>query len=463
MAITIEQQAYTEQQIASVQNDVQPVYTPAVFVVSSTNVSNINFRYVADVYINGTNVTRLKFSPNATLKGIVDVTDILKDHCESQVNGFNNNGIASGSAAKSNISSIHRPMSIHQIDEFSRNDNVMIDWQVYFGEEYQLTQDSAPQIYDGKGEVGEPDKQSNHFQAWNSTFGQYVDLMNKQYTDYIFGNASKKVLSVLEPTINRKIRRNDYHTIAVFNGTNRDNLQSRVDRMNVRAYSETGFEIAFFQKLNVNSTGGNAYYNVVDDSESNFLFVGVGTRNFANSGQAINILAKYYTVQFVSGGQGKSNVYRFDIVDCDEDNEIFKTYRLGWLNSLGGYDYYNFTMKNETSFDIERQTYMQTVGTWQSDTYFFQEGDFGRSDFNVDARQKLKLQTDWLVDGEVQMLKECFMSPRVWLIEQGSEGDRVFPVNVQSTNFIEYRQKDDKVFQYELEVSFSHKHRIQNG
>jgi hypothetical protein len=431
MAITIEQQAYTEQQVASVQNDVQPVYTPAVFVVSSTNVSNINFRYVADVYINGTNVTRLKFSPNATLKGIVDVKDILKDHCESQVNGFNNDGLASGSAAKSNVNSTVRPMSIHQIDEFSRNDNVMIDWQVFFGEEYQLTQDSAPQIYDGKGDVGVPDKQSNHFQAWNSTFGQYVDLMNKQITDYILDGGSKK--------------------------------QSRPDRMNVRAYDETGFQQAFFQKLNTDANGGSPYISTEDNGQENLLFVGVGTRNFLNSGQTIPAQAEYYTVQFVQGGSGKSTLYRFDIVDCDEDNEIFKTYRLGWLNSLGGYDYYNFTMKNETSFDLERQTYMQTVGTWQSDTYFFQEGDFGRSDFNVDARQKLKLQTDWLVDGEVQMLKECFMSPRVWMIEQGSEGDRVFPVNVQSTNFIEYRQKDDKVFQYELEVSFSHKHRIQNG
>ncbi len=462
MAITIEQQAYTEQQVASVQNDVQPVYTPAVFVVSSTNVAEINFRYVADVYINGTNVTRLKFSPNATLKGIVDVTDILKDHCESQVNGYNS-GIASGSAAKSNVSSSVRPMSIHQIDEFSRNDNVMIDWQVYFGEEYQLTQDSAPQIYDGKGVAGEPDKQSNHFQAWNSTFGQYVDLMNKQYTDYILDGGSKKFLSSLEPTINRKIRRNDYHTIAVFNGNNRDNQQSKPDRMNVRSYDETGSEIGFFQKLNTSANGGKPYSSTQDDGEKNLLFVGVGARNFLNSGTFLPALAKYYTIQFVQGGQGKSTLYRFDIVDCDEDSEPFKTYRLGWLNSLGGYDYYNFTMKNETSFDLERQTYMQTVGTWQSDTYFFQEGDFGRSDFNVDARQKLKLQTDWLVDGEVQMLKECFMSPRVWMIEQGSEGDRVFPVNVQSTNFIEYRQKDDKVFQYELEVSFSHKHRIQNG
>lgn len=463
MAITIEQQAYKKQAIVNIQNDVQPVYIPAVFVVSSTNVSNINFRYVADVYINGTNVTRLKFSPNATLKGIVDVTDILKDHCESQVNGFNNNGIASGSAARSNVSSIIQPMSIHQIDEFSRNDNVMIDWQVYFGEEYQLTADSVPIVYDGKGVAGEPDKQSNHFQAWNSTFGQYVDLMNKQITDYILDGGSKKFLSVLEPTINRKIRRNDYHTIAIFNGTNRDNQQSRPDRMNVRSYDETGFQTSFFQKLNTDANGGSPYGSTEDNGQENLLFVGVGTRNFLNSGQSIDASAEYYTVQFVQGGAGKSTLYRFDIVDCDEDNEIFKTYRLGWLNSLGGYDYYNFTMKNEKSFDIERQTYMQTVGTWQSDTYFFQEGDFGRSDFNVDARQKLKLQTDWLVDGEVQMLKECFMSPRVWMIEQGSEGDRVFPVNVQSTNFIEYRQKDDKVFQYELEVSFSHKHRIQNG
>ena len=102
---------------------------------------------------------------------------------------------------------------------------------------------------------------------------------------------------------------------------------------------------------------------------------------------------------------------------------------------------------------------MKTVGTWQSDSYLYQQGERGIQDLNVDAFEVLKLQTDWISDNEVEMMRECFLSPMVWMLE----GEDVFPVNVESTNFIEYNQKNDKVFQYELDVKFSHKYRIQNG
>ena len=103
------------------------------------------------------------------LYGIVDVTQILIDFCESQVNGYDS-GSSNGSSAKGNVTSNTVPHSIHQIDEFSRNDNVMIDWYVNFGEEYQLASDEQPIIYEGSTDTaGEPARQSNAFQSWNST------------------------------------------------------------------------------------------------------------------------------------------------------------------------------------------------------------------------------------------------------------------------------------------------------
>ena len=465
MAITIEQQAYSKEAVGTnTQSDVQPVYTPAVFTVSSTKSSELNFRFVADVYINGSKRVRLKYVPNTINYGVIDVTQILIDFCQSQVNGHNS-GVASGSSAKGNVTSNNVPHSIHQIDEYSRNDNVMIDWHVMFGEEYQLASDELPIIYEGTSDTaGEPAKQSNpNFQSWNSVFGQFVDLMNKDISTYILSSSQNEVMSSLPYTVNRKIGRDDYHTFTIFNGKNGDNNISRPDKMNVRTYNSAGTQLQFFQKTNTNLNGGAPYGSTTYDGEKNLLFVGCGTQNFANGSTPISANATYYTIQFVQGGVGRSRLYRFDLNDCDTIPSPFTQYRLGWLNKFGGFDYYTFTMKSEKSFDIERQTFMQTVGTYQDASFFFQEGDFGRSDFNVDARQKLVLQSDWLVDGEVEMIKECFMSPRVWLIESLSQGDRVFPVNVQATNFVEYNQKDDKVFQYELEVTFSHKHRIQNG
>ena len=461
MAITIQQQAYTKQKGGSEeQKDVQPVYTPAVFVVSSTKTGELNHRYIADVYIQNTKVARLKFTKNSSDRGMVDVTQILIDYCNAQILGYDNNGSASGSSTKNGIPSYDFPHSIHQIDKYSRNDASMIDWYVLFGEEYQLSDDEPPLIYNGSGDVeGDPALATNSFQSFNSVLNQYEDLMFKSIVPYILSSSSNVVNSSLDYVVNRKIRIDDYHTLCVFNGTNQDGNVSRPDRMNVRTYGPTGSQLQFFQVLNTNANGGSPYGATINNGVENLLFVGCGPKNFANSLTPISPNAVYYTLQFVQGGVGRSRLYRFDIDECDEDTERFKKYRLTWLNKFGGWDYFNFDMKSEKSFDMERQTYMTTRGTWQDDQYFFQQGEFGVTDFNVDARQKLKLQSDWLVDGEVEMIRELFFSPRVHLLD----GEDVFPVNVQATNFIQYKQKEDKVFQYELEVTFSHKHRVQNG
>lgn len=459
MAITVNQKAYSRQQISS-NYFVAPAFAPAVFVVSSTLTANINFRYVADVYINNVNKVRLMFSPNSQNKGVVDVSNILQDYVSSQINGFDN-GVAAGSSAKSGVTSNIELHSIHQIDEFSRNNEVMIQFEVKFGEMYQASADANPVIYNGAGAVGDPSITGDRFQVFNSSFWQFKDLQSNNVIEnnYFMLSGTDQFLSIIDGSVKRKISLNQYHTLAFFNGLNRSGTTSLSDRINFRFYNAAGSQVLYYQLVNNDTNGGSPYNSSAYNSDENLLFVGCGTQNITNSGQTIPADATYYTMQFVQGGSGRSQLYTFEIDNCNEDTERFKTFRLGWMNSLGGFDYYNFTMKNEKSFEIERTTFMKTVGTWQSDTYLYQQGERGVQDLNVDAFQVLKLQTDWLVDAEVEMLRECFMSPMVWMLE----GENVFPVNVESTNFIEYNQKNDKVFQYQLDVKFSHKHRIQNG
>jgi len=459
MAITIQQRAYSNQQLNS-SSHVAPAFSPAVFVVLSDLFANINFRYVADIYIDGTFKSRLMYSPNSQNRGVVDVSDILQDYVKATTNGFDN-GQTGGSSSKSGVHSNVELHSIHQIDQFSRNKDTMIDFEVRFGEMFQSSAGASPIIYNGKGVAGNPDVSGDSYQAINSSLWQFKDLQENTnlFTRFVMSNNTDEFLTTLPSETKRKIRLNQYHTLTFLNGLNRDAVTSLSDRMNFRFYNAANSQVLYYQQVNNDANGGSPWNSSPNEQTENLLFLGCGTQNITNSGQTIPADATYYTIQVVQGGVGRSKLYTFEIDNCDEDTERFKIFRLGWLNSLGGFDYYNFTMKNEKSFDIERQTFMKTVGTWQSANYLFQQGDRGIQDFNVDAFEVLKLQTDWLVDGEVEMMRECFMSPMVWMLD----GEDVFPVNVQSTNFIEYNQKNDKVFQYELDVKFSHKHRIQNG
>ena len=95
MAITITQQP----------TDYTPGGNPIVFTVSSTNVAQPNFKYVANVSLNGNMVAKLKAFPNALnsnravfnvqelVRGFFDVTPIIGDgiipaqafSCDSQI------------------------------------------------------------------------------------------------------------------------------------------------------------------------------------------------------------------------------------------------------------------------------------------------------------------------------------------------------------------------------------------
>jgi hypothetical protein len=53
----------------TIQQDItgfRPAYNDDFYVVSSSNVAQTNFQFIADLYVNGSYVTRLKTFPHAT-------------------------------------------------------------------------------------------------------------------------------------------------------------------------------------------------------------------------------------------------------------------------------------------------------------------------------------------------------------------------------------------------------------
>jgi len=50
------------------------------FVVSSDNAGNLNFKFIFDIYINSTLVARLKNYPDPNSKGIVNVSNVIRNY-----------------------------------------------------------------------------------------------------------------------------------------------------------------------------------------------------------------------------------------------------------------------------------------------------------------------------------------------------------------------------------------------
>lgn len=142
----------------------------------------------------------------------------------------------------------------------------------------------------------------------------------------------------------------------------------------------------------------------------------------------------------------------------------FTPVRLAWVNSRGGWDYWNFQLKSERTTQIERKQYNSVLKT--DFNYGFGGGDqpfyagtrmlTDRSNLNTTS---LLVTSDWLSDGEFTFLRSLLTSNQVQIIENQDYGDsgcyRVTPVSIEQTSFAEKKSSEGKLQNLSLNLKFS--------
>jgi hypothetical protein len=142
------------------------------------------------------------------------------------------------------------------------------------------------------------------------------------------------------------------------------------------------------------------------------------------------------------------NAHDYGQSDCNWDNM-----RLGWVNSRGGWDYFNFTKKSETTNEIERKQYRKVLfnGTPQ----IFMANDRSLLQRQNLAQQVLTVTSDYITEGEFQLLRSLLVSNQVtWLTEDAGKTIEI-PVNIEDTSFVEKKNRDGKQYNVTLRVRLS--------
>jgi hypothetical protein len=163
---------------------------------------------------------------------------------------------------------------------------------------------------------------------------------------------------------------------------------------------------------------------------------------------------KYYTIQ--AGEEiafpiytAASRVYCFYLVadDCRFDNV-----RLGWSNTCGGTDYFNFTKKSELSYNYDRKQYQKVVGTYNASTFGFNTFDRGVTDRYVTTTKGLQINSDWVSVGEFELLQTLCRSNDVFIIND--DGTQT-PVLVDTQNFVIKDERYSKLYNVTLNLKYS--------
>lgn len=153
------------------------------------------------------------------------------------------------------------------------------------------------------------------------------------------------------------------------------------------------------------------------------------------------------------------------IEDCT--SYLYPRVRLAWLNDLGGRDYWNFTMFAEETSDTEQTEYYQPEVNWSGTTPVQLTGNTtqnwlrgGIRQYNKNVFTSWTIQSDWLTQDEVELMKTIVQSPQIWAYV-GQE-DFPYTCKVKETSYTVKTIKQVKMYNATFTIEFANNHSMQN-
>lgn len=384
-------------------NSIQPSNNNIFNVVQQTDYdSNLmkDYKFIADLYVNGNNEVTLKTFPEDTDKGV-----------------FNLQSIVSSFTSYDFI----LPESI-----FNQCLNSWVTLRLIYGEEYDNNGYSRNM----------PSASGNTFYAINST-------VEGSHTNYIPGDSNKKFL-----TNATEIKTyTDFGNQYLYFWNNGCTVKIRTFDVNdqlIGVYSVANPYVANtgIQRVNIG-------YDALDYLQT---FAGDYTTISGNT-NILNASVKKWNVCLINGSaQYSVNV---DVLFEDSCSRYKDPILLYWLNELGGFDSFLFNKLNVRSFTKETKSYTKQSGGFSGGVYAVNQYDHTAINYATNTQESITLNADFLTREEILLLKELFSSSVVYY--KDSTGLKAGLINTSSYTIT----KREKQFKLTLELKPSIKHNSQ--
>lgn len=388
MAITLEQEP----------SNYYPCFNGLYFVATSDNTGEERFRFIFDLYVDGTLAGRYLVPPRPD---------------------FNNAIWNASKALQDNIS--------YNIDqsttEFANNDNSFVKYRVKIGEQY-----ISGGVLTDFTDLTLSTEQYTINAALNST-----EILSYSASDYLLNNSTSLFLTNKPRT--ERIELNQLSWLYTI-----DSDGATFDSIEIERFNSAGASLGTTTILNPN-TGGT------DDER--FNRVGVGTKNLIDSQGAsyLDNTSSYTVTAKDSLSASISETMTFNI----EGECRYGTRRIHFLNKLGGFDAFNFNMKYNEIVNINRRTARKPIGTAALDSFTFSESDIEQQDYYIDYTRTFTIKSDWLTEAQSAWLEELLTSPVIF-----EEIDGVlYSIKLTSNSYEVQRTLNRKVFNLKINYSRS--------
>lgn len=142
----------------------------------------------------------------------------------------------------------------------------------------------------------------------------------------------------------------------------------------------------------------------------------------------------------------------------------YKSFRLHWLNRLGGYDSFTFDMASQEDINIERNFYnrlMREPNKYTS-TKSYDYTTREETQYHSQYKTLYSVASNWISEDESNMLAELMTSPNVYW-EKDADNNKFIPINIKATTYRKQSKTNNntKIFNHEFQFEVSYNEKIQ--
>lgn len=417
-----------------------PAYNPQWFVATSTQTAQPNFRYrvvLTDV-ISSATVTK-DVDKNSAGYFVFDVSSFS----EQYITQLNPSGLYG----------------------FQANTGAIREIRVNIGEVYG----TIPAYTAGA---------NNTFYVWNAS----LDLLTMQsyaYTDYVYDRATGNIKYLMSIPKNSAWYFGD--AVTPFTNNNGQNYKTWSGKSDyiycLAAIYSTSYNFQTIQIIGYDSAGTQLSSTIITNpsifttytSNYNFIDVGYdGLANMAGTGQItagtnpipVSTFAYYDVLEYTTSAPPNNDLVKIKrfYVECEPRYDVIGVH---FLAPKGEFETQICSKLSLRTSDITKSTYSKLPYSLTGYVVGYTYGSAVDNTLTSTVRNKISVNTDWLTEAEMTMLRDAVASPIVY-VDLGDTGGFV-SMKITNNSFVEKRKYNEQLLSASFDLEYTHINTRQRG